>query len=108
VGHDFGSHDNHGVKLHRVKARATGGVGLGKLMDARENAQTFCSRRQLELIVKRTSRLLQEMDEIEVRLAKLEGDLYRFRRPWLALLPTPGDTADAVGTCRNRQLQSQS
>ena len=66
-------------------------------MDAGDSANTIRPADQLELIVARTSRLLREIDEIEMRIARLEVDLYLLRGPWLTLQPLSRQNRRCIG-----------
>jgi hypothetical protein len=52
-------------------------------MEADDNSNSIRSRTPLNPTIERTARLLREIDEIEVRLARLERDMFRLRRPRL-------------------------
>jgi hypothetical protein len=52
-------------------------------VEADDNANNIRPRTQLDLTIERTTRLLRDIDEIEVRLARLERDMVRLRRPRL-------------------------
>lgn len=52
-------------------------------MESDDSANNIRPRMQLDLAIERTARLLGEIDEIEVRLARLERDMFRLRRPRL-------------------------
>jgi len=59
------------------------GDRLGNFMEADDSAHNVGPRTPLNLTIERTARLLKEIDEIEVRLARLERDMFRLRRPRL-------------------------
>ena len=52
-------------------------------METDDNANNVRPRTHLDLTIERTVRLLREIDEVEVRLARLERDMFRLRRPRL-------------------------